>query len=284
MKYIKIQLLLSFLLFFFLSCGRNSESYGRFRDDLGRPIKKIALKTGIVSLAPNATEMVVFLKSGSRLVGVTKFCKPLFPGLRARIVGGMISPNLERIQLLKPALVLLSYEGTSSRTAIALKRLSLSTYVFRVESFQGLQESLRRFAALLLVSVDKSVLKLQKIVSNFKGKLKNKRLFFHIPGGRSVYTFGRKTLLGDLVERTGAVNVAASLSGRFPRVSPERLALLSPDIVVVLAKSNGEFAAQQRRFWKQVVPNAQIIFAADSAFFRPGPGLVLAFARLVNYL
>ena len=265
-------------------CGNKAGKGGRFRDDLGRRITALQPGRGVVSLAPNVTELILWLRGRERLLGVTRFCRKLLPDSGVKSVGSMLSPNLERIVLLKPGMVFLSFEGNTPALASSLRRLSIPGYVIRIQSFPGLLSSIRRLSLVLDLSARKKLERLKKRVALLGGRLSGRRLFFHIPGGRSVFTFGRKTLLADLVRRSGAVNCSDSLSGLFPRVSPERLAALGIHTAVILSSRNSSAASGIRSLWKRVSPGTKLIFSGESSFFRPGPALVGAFADLAARL
>ena len=275
--------LLLIVLLLAAACGGKQTENGKLRDDLGRPVKALASGAGVVSLAPNATELLLWVGGGSRLKGVTRYCA-VPKGLRVRVVGSMLKPNLERLSLLKPGVALLSYEGNSPGLAASLRRLAIPAYVIRIESLSGLFGSLRRMAALLGVRVDRKVARLRKLAAAVRGKGRGRRLFFHIPGGRSVFSFGKRTLLGDLLRLSGAVNCAATLSGRFPKVFPERLASLNVRDAVVLAAPGSGTAAGIRKMWRRISPRTRLHFTAETAFFRPGPQLVRAFAAVLDRL
>lgn len=265
------------------ACDGKQTGNGGLRDDLARPAKALASGIGVVSLAPNATELLLWLGGGSRLKGVTRYC-PVPKKLHVRVVGSMLKPNLERISLLGPGVALLSYEGNSPRLAASLKQLAIPFYVVRIESLSGLFGSIRRMAALLGVRVKKKLQMLRRSVSAVRGKLKERRLFFHIPGGRSVFSFGKRTLLGDLLRLSGAVNCAAHLSGRFPKVAPERLATLNVQDAIVLAAPGSSSAANIRKMWRRISPRTRLHFTGETAYFRPGPQLVRVFTAALDRL
>jgi len=268
----------------FPGCGGKSGSIGQLQDDLGHKLPALPAGGGVVSLAPNTTELIIWLGAILKLKGVTRYCRVLASAAELRIVGSMLKPDLERISLLKPDLALLSFEGNPPALAASLRRLSIPVYVIRIETVSGLYASLQRLASVLNLKIDARLRKLKQRVAALKDRLKGQRVLFHIPGGRSVFTFGTKTLLGDLLLIAGAENAGAELSGRFPRVSPERLATLQIKTAVILTAPNTPAASTIRTLWKRLSPDTKLVFSAEAAFFRPGPGLVRALASLVDQL
>ena len=267
----------------FLSCKGGQPDVGSFKDDLGRSVRELTAGGSIVSLAANTTELVCWMGGMQRLKGVTRYCT-LPEGSPIARVGSMLTPNLERIALLKPSLVLLSFEGNTPKLASSLARLSIPVYVIRIESVQELFKSLERLAAVLKISCQHKIVRLKKSIRQLKGKLSGKRLFFHIPGGRTVFTYGSQTLLGDLLRIAGAHNTGASFSGRFPKVSPERLAALRVETAVILGDKKSSTSSSVRKFWKRVSPRTKLVFTEEAAFFRPGPAMVHALNRLAGRL
>ncbi len=75
-------------------------------DDAGMPYELAEPPQRIISLAPNITEILFALGLGDRIVGVTRYCDYPELALRKEKIGGMVDPNLERIQALRPDLII----------------------------------------------------------------------------------------------------------------------------------------------------------------------------------
>ena len=86
-------------------------------DDLGTPFTLAEAPRRIVSLAPNITEILFALGLGDQIVGVTRYCDYPAPALQKEKIGGMVDPNLERIQALRPASYQAVWERARSREA-----------------------------------------------------------------------------------------------------------------------------------------------------------------------
>ena len=65
----------------------------------------------VVSLAPNITEIIYAIGADSELVGVVTPCD-YPPGIDKPIVGSFMVPNYEKIQVLKPDIVLITVSYT----------------------------------------------------------------------------------------------------------------------------------------------------------------------------
>ena len=83
----------------------------------------------IISLSPSITRQIVDLQSESVLAGVTSYHPPL--GRKIQIIGTLLHPNLEKIIIIKPDLVLLSEEDSAVQNSDRLKRIGVGTYIFK---------------------------------------------------------------------------------------------------------------------------------------------------------
>ncbi len=82
----------------------------------------------IVSLVPSATELIYALGGEERLVGVrtSAITRPRRAGKPN--VGGMVSPSLETIAVLKPDLVIATTSGTRHDTFTKLPPIGIPVY------------------------------------------------------------------------------------------------------------------------------------------------------------
>lgn len=267
-----------------LGCGRPRPGADSYRDDMGRTVRPLPGKGRFVSLAPNVTGLVLRLAGPSVLVGRTKYCPVTGAGRRIPVVGGMLKPDPEKIMRVKPRLVFLSYEGSSPRIAHTLSTLGIPWYVVRIRNVRQLFDSVRRLALVLRTDDGPLLSAMERSLTALGGRLQGRRIFFHIPGGRSVYTFGKSTLLGDLIRRAGGINCGDSFPGSFPRITPEALAGIRIDRLVILAPADSGAAKSARRIWSRLKPALKPLFTDGGGFFRPGPEQLSAFRRLAARL
>ncbi|MGD1009963.1 MAG: helical backbone metal receptor, partial [Candidatus Aminicenantales bacterium] len=102
------------------------------RDDLGRPFPlPETTPARIVSMAPNITEILFALGLGRNVVGVTRFCDYPPEAVSIAKIGGLVDPNIERIQALAPDLVI-AFRGNPLRIVNRLTALKLPVFVLDI--------------------------------------------------------------------------------------------------------------------------------------------------------
>lgn len=97
----------------------------RVKDQLGRELEISTRPERIVSLVPSQTELLVDLGVGSRLVGVTKFCvHPAHIRSTAAVVGGTKTIHLDKIEQLKPDLIIANKEENTWEMVDQLQQIA----------------------------------------------------------------------------------------------------------------------------------------------------------------
>jgi len=187
----------------------------------------------IVSLVPSLTELVCWLGRGDALVGRTRFCtEPSSIVETVPIIGGTKNPRLERIVALRPDLVLANKEENRREDVEALRAAGVDVLVTDPNT------------------VDEAVAMIRDVGERLGARGRAKELFDDISEAlsepvtvRPVRVFvavwkqplmglGSATYGHDLLERVGAINALGSIP-RYPEVTVERLAELSPDLILL---------------------------------------------------
>ena len=99
----------------------------------------------------------------------------------------------------------------------------------------------------------KLVSQLQKRLNNIEAQIRHKskpRVFFQI-GLEPLITVGPNTLIHEVIERAGGINIAASDTARYPRYSPEGIMAGSPDIILFAPMANDKEFIAVKKFWRQ---------------------------------
>jgi len=257
------------------------------QDDLGRPFP-LPSRTPerIVSMAPNVTEILFALGLGGRVVGVTRFCD--FPPETASIrrIGGLVDPNIEVIQSLDPDLVI-AFRGNPLRLVGRIRKLGLPVFVLDIgEGLDSLLPLIARIgrvtrtearAAALAAGLRHRLGAVDKATREIASRPK----VFVLLYGQGLWTCGGESYVDDLIGRAGGMNVASSLPKKWALYKRERILEDDPDVIFILARSSGDFAAG--RDWllrKAGVPgvsamrSGRIYEVDENAASRFGPRLV----------
>jgi len=254
----------------------------------------------IVTIAPNAAEIICQLGACDRLVGVSKFC--IYPDkLKDRPkVGGLFDPDLEKIVVLRPDLIVLrghseSVEKLCAAQGIALYRDATDTIPGIARCVRDLGERLdrnkeaeaivkqfeSRLAAVRQRVKDRPRPKVLLTVSRTPGKLSN------------ILTSAHGTFLDETITIAGGVNVFGDIEMTYPQVSTESIVAAAPDVIVELmsgAESTAAHLAEVRAEWAPLatvpaVKNGAIYIITDDNALIPSPryaGIVEKIASLLH--
>ena len=267
------------------------------KDDFGRPFTLPAATPGrIVSMAPNVTEILFALGLGPNLVGVTRFCD--FPPEARALpkIGGLVDPNIEIIQSLRPDLVI-AFRGNPVRLLDRLSDLNLP--VFALDAGGDLDALNKLILRIGLVTrrenearalAERLQARERVVVSALGDVVKKPRVFVFLYG-QGLWTCGGQSYLNDVISRAGAVNIAAAVPKKWALYGRERILSDNPDAVFILAKSEADFAAA--RAWLSgegrlgslaAVAAGRVFFLDEDAASRFGPRLVDVLDRMARSL
>lgn len=262
-----------------------------FRDAFSREIVVPAAPKRVISLAPSVTEILFALGVDDRLVADTEYCiHPPAAKLKEK-VGGISSPNLEKMLALRPDLILGS-GLTSQEVSAQIDHVGLRAVYFRHTDIASVYRDIVSIATLLgerprgekLVSdmrtrVDKLTARLKALPPGPRPKV---LLLLRIDG---LYSAGKGSFPHEIIELAGGENVAAHAASMWPQMSMETVLQANPDVILVAlgkGKVEGDFLHktwQQMRVdprWKQIkaVANNRLVLVEDDLLTIPGPRLV----------
>lgn len=197
----------------------------------------------VVSLSPAATDLIIAMGASSQLVGISRYCTAVKERPELPRLGGLLDPDLERLTLVGPDLVLLT-EGNEA-TAKKLTALGLKTVRLRESSLAGVLDNVTELGTVmnrqleaqhLLGRIEASI----SPVSNAHG-LATLLVFAH--DGDSIWVASPQGWLGQLAQRLG-INVVPKGPKGFMQLNPEALLNLAPKQVLEL---RGQPAGQENK-------------------------------------
>lgn len=203
----------------------------------------------IISIGPGITELIFSLGISDKLVGRTDNCD--YPAGAAEIesIGGLYTPDYEKIIELEPDLVFTStnYDADSHKL---LTDLGIAViYLYEDRSFEGVYTMLETIGAACNVRdrAESAILEMQLVIDDIKEKtqgLDPVRVYYVAGYGEGGdFTAGGDTYIHDLVTLAGAINVAADVSGW--SYSFESLLEADPDVIVVGNYAYDEFISME---------------------------------------
>lgn len=253
----------------------------------------------VVSLVPSVTEMLFAIGAGSRVVGVSSFDR-YPPEARMRpAVGALMDPDLERIIMLKPDLVV-AY-GSQAELLDRLGRLSVPVYVYRHAGLSDITTTLREVGArvgyrdqavTLADQIDRDLSAIRTSVANRPRPL-TALVFGREPNSlRGIYASGGIGFLHDMLVLAGGRNVFEDVARENLQASSEQLLARAPEVILEVRSTPGWTAGriqEEKRTWNVLpalpaVKSARIYILADEMLTIPGPRVAAAAARFADTL
>ena len=253
----------------------------------------------IISLAPSITETLYALGLGEHIVGVTRFCLPP-PGAAPALIGGFSEAWYEPIALLRPTLAVLPTD--KARIRDDLTRLGLPLVSVETRSLAGLLRGIhalgeathaRHAAHLLERDITARLARARRHAAAHAHGAPPRVLICVMQEGEGhgglhhVTAIGREDFYNALLRIAGGVNAYAG-GLPYPRLSPEALLRLDPDVIIHLTH-DATTAAASAAAWASLkglraVRTGAVHILADRTCTIPGPGatrMVDVFSRLL---
>jgi iron complex transport system substrate-binding protein len=229
----------------------------RLRDWSGRAVVLPEPPERIVSLVPAATQALLELGAGDRLVGRTDFDRdPRVAHLPS--VGGGIGPSIEHVVRLAPDLVV-RFEGEQDRgTPPLLERAGIPHLGVRPDRIEDVREMVRLLgratgheseAEELVAAMDAELAAVQVRVAD----LERPRVAFLL-GGDPPWVATGDTFLHELLEIAGGENVLAGAGTLYAPVSVEEI--VRRDVDLLLAPESATIPGALARIPLRRLPDA----------------------------
>ena len=191
----------------------------------------------LVSLCPSMTETLFDIGAGSQVVGATRFCvRPEQMDGVVRI-GGTKDPRIERIRDLRPTLVLANREENRLEDVEALRSAGVEVHDSmprRVDEVPALIRDVGqrvgrgREAAAVADRLDEGIRE-----ARARRRAMDPVSFLVLVWRRPWIAATADTFLSNLLVEAGGSNVLVGGGGRYPEVTPEEVATLRPERVLL---------------------------------------------------
>ncbi len=205
----------------------------RRTDHLGRRVVFHHPPTRIVSLCPSLTETLFALGLDDRIVGRTVYCtRPSDKVQTVPTVGGTKDVDPQAVAGLSPDLIVAQKEENARAIVEDLSR-SCPVYVVSVESYH---DALRTIADLGDITGHRE--QASRLVANVKGRfadlasIQPKRVAYLV-WNEPYIAAGSKTYIDSLLAMCGLTNVCKSPRSRYPKLTPDDLEALAPEVVML---------------------------------------------------
>jgi iron complex transport system substrate-binding protein len=215
----------------------------------------------IISLSPNATEILYGVGAFGRVVAVSDYCD--YPPETKNLphVGGWSNTNLEQVASLHPDLVVLA-EAQAPFIKDRLDSLKVTTLSIPSRSvddaFTAISEigraTGREHEAQALVTQTRAKLDEVRARTRDSARLRVLCIVDRVPGTlRGLYTATEGSFLAQLVEIAGGQSIAPHAESGFGQISKEAIVTLNPDIIIDMVQSaQGKLAEDPKAVWNEL--------------------------------
>ena len=240
----------------------------------------------IVSMAPNITETIFALGCGERLIAVTDFC--IYPPEAKELprVGGHFNPNLERLTVLHPDLVIV--QGKHEKMERFCRQKGIPILHVRMDSLSSIYDGILELGRVLNCTERAQKLcaairtNLEQIREKTAGRSR-KKVFVCLgrsPGSMaSLYTAGGPSFVSEILQIAGGENIFSDVTQPYPEASKESLVKRAPEIIIETRPGENITDVQRRRIiseWNVLrgipaVSNRRVYVLAEDFLLVPGP-------------
>jgi len=240
----------------------------------------------IVSVAPSVTEMLFALGLGDSIVGATDHCDYPAQARQIERVGGLGSPNVEKLLALSPDLVIAT-NFEHKHVPKLLQQAGIKVLQLKIRNIQEMFDALEKIgsatgqarqAEKVLAKMRTALRAAEKLRADIPAN-QRRRVFVEISND-PIITAGAGSFVDELITRAGGVNVAGGLSQAYPIINPEMVIEWNPDVIIICYMSQGGQGAgalARRIGWGDIaaVREGRIICdISNDLLLRPGPRLI----------
>lgn len=242
-----------------------------------------------VSLSPHLTELVYAAGAGSHLLGVSDGSN--FPPEAASLprLGSGVTPNVERIALLHPQVILAWGYKNSEGLYPALQKLNIPVLYQAPGKLEDIIRDIEALGELFGTQhiAQATARELEAILASTRKRYRDATSVntFILVGRQPLYTLGNNSFVMDALHACGAVSSFEALSAPAPVVSREQLLLARPQVVLFAAKAKTLPAEAQaiRRDFSALglsLQADQLIGQDPDVLFRPSDRLIRSLPAL----
>jgi iron complex transport system substrate-binding protein len=254
----------------------------------------------IISLAPNITETLYALGLGGDVAGVTRFCTWPPEAREKPKIGGYYDPNLEAIVSLEPDLVIIlpaherlrSFLDEMDIEYLTVPNETISEIIGTIRMI-GDRCGVEEMASQLAYSLESASISLCP-----EGEESERPAVLIVVDRQhgavpdEVYAAGQGTWYAELLHAAGGRNVLAASSPAYPRLSPESLVHLQPDIIIEIvpgAEERGLTADEIASDWESLdllkaVGDGRLHVLTGRYAAIPGPRFILLLEEICGIL
>jgi len=228
-----------------------------FTDQLNRTINLPSSPSRIISLVPSQTELLHYLGLEDEVVGITKFCVHPEKWFREkRRIGGTKTYHLDRIEALKPDLIIANKEENDREQVEALAK-KYPVWSSDIRSLEDALDMIKRIGEIVNRKENsyQLVAAIQAAFSKLKEKNNLKSAVYFV--WREPYMVaGGDTFINEMMQWAGFDNVFQNQT-RYPQINLMDLKKINPE-AILLPSEPFPFKKKHLAEFQEICPNAEV--------------------------
>ena len=290
----KILALIMTLSIFVLS-GCSSQTDRMVTDREGTEVNIPTKIEKIISTAPSNTEVLMALGLGDKLVAIDKYSTDI-EGINTELPQiDFLNPDAETIIGLEPDIVIASGHNKTGSVEDPFKAISEAgipvVYIPSSDSIDGIYKDIK-----FIADVVNERSKGKEIVDDMKAQVEEikaigdtitdkKSVYFEISPAPYLSSFGKSTILNEMIEIIGAKNIFENEEGW---ISPTAEAIIdaNPDVIITNAgyMENPTEEIKSRDAWENInaIKNNEVYLVDQNASSRPSQNVIKALEQMAK--
>ncbi|MGA0734957.1 MAG: helical backbone metal receptor [Steroidobacteraceae bacterium] len=263
-------------------------------DDTGKTISLARQPARIVSLSPGATELLFAAGAGSQVVGTVVGADAPEAAKKIERLGDVNALKYERLQALKPDVIVVWRDMTHELVLESLQKLRLPIYQVSLRSFDEMPASIRRLGRLAgtTSAAEMAARPLEDRIAALPKRPSPQAIagapaIFFMMWDVPLYTVGSRHLMNDALLRCGMRNIFDDIDFPAPIVEFEEIKKRNPDVILMGAPpiTSRDWRERWSRFPEvTAVATRQMTHFVDIRLTRMGPTAIDAVPALCEQL
>lgn len=257
-------------------------------DAVSDTIKVSTNRPKVMALSPALTEMLFAILPDSQILAVSHACD--FPeGVKNKPKVNTYPLDVEGIIALKPEVVFYEEGFIGAESINQLRKFGVQTYAFRYNKVADIFSSMKQIGIICGEELSANTLadSLQQKAKQLQHISERPLRTLAIISPQPIYVFGKSTILSEIIESVGGINVVDSAYGRYPELQREALLKMNPEVIL-----GGTFAELDSALFSKY-PELKSISAyqnklcyplTSDLISRPSPRVVKAMKEVRNAL
>lgn len=259
---------------------------GMFLLGCGKGAPGASSRHGIVTMGPHITETLFALGQGSRVIAVGALDDYPPEVKQLPNVGGYINPDIEKLTLLAPELIILAGRYPKMSGYAELNQVPLLSV--NMDSLESIDQGIAQIGQALHCPR-----KAEKLRQQIKAELQSVRdAVKDLPRAKTLLITGRQShdlntlntvggasFLSELLDVAGGDNVFADAHDAYFEASKESVVMRAPEVILEFHCGEGLTQSQQDGYYEDWLPlstlpavkSSRIFLITESFGMRPGP-------------